>query len=186
MSDKTNKPVLDSQEAFVRQVQKGDRQAYDMLIDRYYQPIYKFLRRTGHDRHISEDLTQQTFIKCFDCIGSLRKAQALSSWLYKIAANISRQWWRKNKKTAAVYLADFLDETEAKKTPDSLEQLEQLELLNTAVQKLSWHLRQTIVLHYFQQLTIKETAEAINVSQATIKGRINRSLKKLRKIVGKN
>ncbi len=181
MSDKINKPVADSQEAFVRQVQNGDRSACDVLIDRYYQPIYKFLRRTGHSRHISEDLTQQTFIKCFACIGSLRSPKALASWLYKIAANSSRLWWRKNKKIAVVYLADFLDETEAKKTPDTLEQAQQLEQLNAAVQKLPWHLRQTIVLHYFQQLTIKETAEAINVSQATIKGRINRALKKLKK-----
>ena len=62
-----------------------------------------------------------------------------------------------------------------------IEQNEQLELLKDAVERLPMKLRETIILHYMQQLTIAEAADAAGLNQGTYKSRLNRALKTLRK-----
>ena len=65
--------------------------------------------------------------------------------------------------------------------PEKMEHNEQLEHLKDAVERLPIKLRETITLHYMQQLTIAEAAEAVGLNQGTFKSRLNRALKTLRK-----
>ncbi|MHC4542383.1 MAG: RNA polymerase sigma factor, partial [Planctomycetota bacterium] len=75
----------------------GDRAAAVELVDEYYEQIYLFMRRLGHDRHASEDLTQDVFFSAWHHIGQLKDDKALNSWLYRIASNVSRLYWRRHK-----------------------------------------------------------------------------------------
>jgi RNA polymerase sigma-70 factor (ECF subfamily) len=76
---------------------RGERAAVEELVDMYYKRIYSFMRGVGHDRQISKDLTQETFLKAWDHIGQLRDGKALGGWLYRIAGNVSRIYLRKHK-----------------------------------------------------------------------------------------
>ncbi|KPK42618.1 MAG: hypothetical protein AMJ65_07375 [Phycisphaerae bacterium SG8_4] len=169
--------------SLVARLKAGDRAAAAELVDGYYQQIYLFMRRFGHDRQTAEDLTQESFFNAWHHIGQLRDGKALDSWLYRIAANVSRLYWRrhKHKEVVGIEIIDVSAGTED--GYDRVGRYEQLDELAAAVGRLPVRLRETIVLHYMQQLTIASAAEALGVKEGTFKSRLNRALKALRKDV---
>jgi len=111
----------------------------------------------------------------------LRSPAALKSWLYRIAANVSNLYWRRGKGGERAGI-EGMDVPDNKGTEyEEIEHLEELDRLKKAVMHLSMKLRQAIVLHYMQYLTIAEAAEAAGVSKGTFKSRLSRALKALRK-----
>lgn len=158
----------------------GNRAAATELVDIYYQQIYLFMRRLGHSRQASEDLTQDSFLQAWQHIGQLRSGKALNSWLYRIAANSSKLYWRRHKADKQAAIEGFevpdADGTEGDKAGSS----EQFGQLRDIVAKLPIKFRQVVVLHYMQHLTIAEAAEALGIREGTFKSRLNRALKFLR------
>lgn len=168
------------QHLLAAQLRHGDRQAAAQLVDIYYRPIYLFFRRLGHSRPTSEDLTQETFLQAWQHLGQLRDAEALTTWLYHIAANASKMYWRRRKGAKAVD-AEQLELTAAGTGDNPAAQLEVLRVVDRAVANLPFKLRQAVVLHYMQRLSIGEAAEAAGVGKGTLKSRLNRALEMLRK-----
>jgi len=158
----------------------GERAAAAELVDIYYEQIYVFMRRLGHDCQVSEDLTQQSFLAAWQHIGQLRSGKTLNGWLYRIAGNVSSLYWRRHKDNKAVSIGDIDVPDGSEPECDKTGRLEQLGRLKNAVAELPVKLRQTVVLHYMQHLTIAEAAEAAGVRQGTFKSRLNRALKALR------
>jgi len=161
----------------------GEHTAATEFVDRYYDRIYLFMRAMGHDRQISEDLTQETFLRAWYHIGQLRDGKALNGWLFRIAGNVSRLHRRRIKGKDAVALDGI--EPPAGGADSSLKagQQEQIEQLQEAVARLPWKLKQAVVLHYMEQLTIAEAADAAGIREGTLKSRLNRGLEALRREV---
>lgn len=159
----------------------GNREAAAELVDIYYERIYLFMRKLGHSCQVSEDLTQESLLHVWEHIGQLRSDESLNSWMYRIAVNVSKMYWRSIKNTDALSIegVDVADDKEV--GFDKMEHLEQLRWLRDAVLKLPIKLRQTVVLRYMEHLTIGEAAEAAGVRQSTFKSRLNRALKSLKK-----
>ena len=153
------------------------------LVDDYYEQMYLFMRRLGHDRQSSEDLTQEIFFSAWHHIGQLRDDKALNSWLYRIANNVSNLYWRRHKHKEIIGIENIDTPDVSTGQADEFGHYEQLEQLNYAVARLPAKLRETIVLHYMQQLTIAEAAEVAGIRQGTFKSRLNRALKVLRRSV---
>ncbi len=169
--------------SLVSQLKSGNRDAAVELVDEYYEQIYLFMRRLGHDRQSSEDLTQEVFFNAWHHIGQLKDDKALNSWLYRIASNVSNLYWRRQKHKEVVGIENIETPDVSTSRADEFGHYEQLEQLNYAVAHLPAKLKQTVVLHYMQQLTIAEAAEVAGVRQGTFKSRLNRALKALRKSV---
>lgn len=164
-------------------LQHGDRTAAEKLVDRYYERIYLFMRAVGHDRQISEDLTQETFMRAWYHIGQLRDGRALNGWLFRIAGNVSRLYLRRHKDRATASLDGVDPPCGAVDVHQRAGQREQFDRVVHAVARLPWKLRQAIVLHYIEQMTITEAADAAGIRQGTLKSRLNRGLEALRKEV---
>jgi len=152
--NKLKKRSEQRQDSLARRLRAGEHAAATELVDIYYKQIYLFMRRLGHDRQVSEDLTQESFLNAWHHIGQLRDGKAGF---------------------------DISDSNNAQH--DKVERNELLEQLKNAVARLPIKLRQTVVLHYIQQLTIAESADAAGVRQGTFKSRLNRALTALRKQV---
>jgi RNA polymerase sigma-70 factor (ECF subfamily) len=161
----------------------GEHAAAAEFVDHYYERIYLFMRAMGHDRQISEDLTQETFLRAWYHIGQLRDGKALNGWLFRIAGNVSRLHRRRIKGKDTVNIDGI--EPPVGGTDGSLGagQREQVEHLQQAVARLPWKLKQAVVLHYMEQLTISEAADAAGIREGTLKSRLNRGLEALRKEV---
>jgi RNA polymerase sigma-70 factor (ECF subfamily) len=181
-----NKPKEHSEQgrdSLASRLRAGEHAAATELVDIYYKQIYLFMRRLGHDRQASEDLTQESFLNAWHHIAQLRDGKALNGWLYRIAGNVSKLYWRKHKGKKTADLEGFDVPDSANAQLDVIERNEQLEQLKNAVARLPIKLRQTVVLHYTQQLTIAESADAAGVREGTFKSRLNRALTALRKQV---
>ncbi len=161
----------------------GDRMAAEELVDRYYERVYLFMRAVGHDRQMSEDLTQETFLRAWHHIGQLRDGKALNGWLFRIAGNVSRLYRRRHKGKTSVSLEGVEPPASGVDGSQRAGERERFDRLHEAVARLPWKLRQAIALHYMDQLTIAEAAEAARVRQGTLKSRLNRGLVALRKEV---
>jgi len=168
-------------DSLATRLRNGDREAAAELVDEYYQQIYLFMRRLGHDRQVSEDLTQECFFNAWHHIGQLKDGKALNGWIYRIASNVSRLHWRKHKHKEVIGIEGIEMPNSGKDEPDKMEYNEQLEHLRDIVERLPQKLKETIILHYMQQLTIAEATEAAGINQGTFKSRLNRALKILRK-----
>jgi RNA polymerase sigma-70 factor (ECF subfamily) len=158
----------------------GNRAAAVELVDVYYEQLYVFFRRLGHSSQVSEDLTQESFIAAWQHIGQLRSGKTLNSWIYRIAGNISKQYWRGHRESRAVNIGEIDVPDDGEPASDKSGNSEQLGQLKNAVAELPIKLRQAVVLHYMQHLTIVEAAEAAGVRCGTFKSRLNRALKKLK------
>ena len=167
-------------DSLAARLRAGNLAAAAELVDIYYEQIFLFMRRLGHSCEVSEDLTQESFLQAWQHIGQLREGKALNSWLYRIAGNVSRLYWRRHKGREAVGIEGFDVPDSSKEEPDEIGRNEQLEWLKDAVGRLPRKYRQVIVLHYMQHLTIAEAAEATGVREGTFKSRLNRALKALR------
>jgi RNA polymerase sigma-70 factor, ECF subfamily len=150
-------------------------------VDMYYGRIYLFMRAMGHDSQISEDLTQETFMRVWYHIGQLRDGRALTGWLFRIAGNVSRVYWRKHKHDSRVQGKDIEPDADGIDGLMRAGEREQFARLHQEIAGLPWKLRQAIVLHYMDQLTIAEAAQAARVRPGTLKSRLNRGLEALRK-----
>ena len=170
-------------DSLATRLRAGDRDAAAELVDQYYEQIYLFMRRLGHDRQASEDLTQESFFNAWHHIGQLKDSKALNGWIYRIASNVSRLHWRKHKHKEVMGIEGLQVQQSDKSEHEKIEYNEQLEQLKDAVERLPMKLRETIILHYMQQLTIAEAAEVAGLNQGTFKSRLNRALKTLRKKV---
>jgi RNA polymerase sigma-70 factor (ECF subfamily) len=111
----------------------------------------------------------------------LKDGKALNGWIYRIASNVSRLHWRKHKHKEVIGIEGFEEPGLGKDEQEKIEHNEQLERLKDAVDRLPMKLRETIILHYMQQLTITEAAEVAGLNQGTFKSRLNRALRTLRK-----
>ena len=87
------------------------------------------MRRLGHDRQVSEDLTQESFLQAWQHIGQLREGKALNGWLYRIAANVSKLYWRKHQGRKAVVIEGMDTPDSDEVQYDKVERNEQLEQL---------------------------------------------------------
>jgi RNA polymerase sigma-70 factor (ECF subfamily) len=175
--------LVQKRHSLVTRLKTGDRAAAADLVDEYYEQMYLFMRRLGHDRQSSEDLTQEIFFNAWHHIGQLKDGKALNSWLYRIASNVSNLYWRRHKHKEIVGIENISSTDGSAGRADDFGHYEQLEQLNYAVAHLPAKLKQTVVLHYMQQLTIAESAEVAGIKQGTFKSRLNRALKALRKSV---
>ena len=168
-------------DSLAARLRSGDRAAAAELVDEYYQQIYLFMRKLGHDRQVSEDLTQECFFNAWHHIGQLKDGKALNGWIYRIASNVSKLHWRKCKHKEVIGIEGIEMPNSSKNEPEKMEYNEQLEHLKDAVERLPMKLRETIILHYMQQLTIAEATDVAGLNQGTFKSRLNRALKILRK-----
>lgn len=170
-------------DSLAARLRAGDHAAAGEFVDMYNEQIFLFMRRLGHDRQVSEDLTQESFLQAWQHISHLRNSKALNGWLYRIASNVSNLYWRKHKgrEMASIEGVGIDVPENSKDECDIVGYNEQLDRLKNAVACLPGKLRQVIVLHYMQHLTIAEAAEAAGVRKGTFKSRLNRALEILRK-----
>jgi RNA polymerase sigma-70 factor (ECF subfamily) len=184
-ADEKEKCLEELRDSLAARLREGDRAAAGEFVDMYNEQIFLFMRRLGHDRQVSEDLTQESFLQAWQHISQLRNGKALKGWLYRIASNVSKLYWRKHKGREMASIEgvgiDVPENSEA--GSEIVEYYEQLGRLKNAVTCLPEKLRQTVVLHYMQHLTIAEAAEAAGVREGTFKSRLNRALETLRKQV---
>ena len=166
----------------------GDENAFAELVKKYQKQVHALVWRKIGDFHVAEELTQDTFLKAYQRLATLKKPHSFASWLYVIAANDCSTWLRKNRlwtqsledtSSAQLEKATYSGFVIAENERTSAET--QHDIVKKLLAKLQESERTVITLFYFGEMTCKEISEFLGVSANTIKSRLSRARQHLKK-----
>ena len=163
----------------------GNQAAAVQLIELFYERIYAFLRRRAANDADAADLTQRTFSRVWQALPTFAGRSTLSSWIHGIACHVYVDWRRAQRPTEARSDEWWADRAGADAAPDELAARSDLAAaLYASVDGLDPDQRDTVQLHYYQGLTLQETADAMGVATSTVKYRLRQALADLQKKLG--
>ena len=172
----------------INRILNGDDTAFTELVEKYRKPVHALVWRKIGDFHIAEEITQDTFLKAYQGLATLKKPQSFASWLYVIATNNSNTWLRK-KRLWTQSLEDTSNSQFGKATYSQyvIEENErtaaeaQREIVKKLLAKLPESDRTIITLHYFSEMSSSEIGAFLGVSANTIRSRLRRAQQRLQK-----
>ncbi|MEO6796205.1 MAG: RNA polymerase sigma factor [Candidatus Dormibacter sp.] len=162
----------------IERLRDGDRDAFQEVVDRYGLQVLRTARLILRDEALAEDATQETFLKAWRQIGSLRDEEP-GSWLLRIASNEAISAYRRRHRFQA--LTERFGRLGGGKREVSTEA--RMDLAH-ALEQLGADQRAAVVLHYYQDLSVEETAKTLNVPVDTMKSRLKTALRRLRELTG--
>ncbi len=166
-------------------VQAGDLDKLGLLYQRYKKKLFAYFYRLTCVAASSEDLVQNVFQRILIYRKQFRNEGKFKSWMYSIAHNVFLDYVRKQSRIEYSDDLEKWDVLEENGLEEQILQKEQSEILENAIKQLNQEQRETLVLSRFHELKYREIAEILNVSEGTIKVRIFRAMKNLKKIYAK-
>ena len=179
----TAAPLEDAQ--IVRLVLRGKQEAFSVLVERYQKPIFNFIYRFYGNYELAQELTQETFLRCYQFLKSYDMERKFSTWLYTVAKNLCIDELKKQRTAHEVPLDDVLPAVDARDAQGAAEHNQQMECIRReedfklleALQELPAAARTVLLLHYFQGLSYQEIGETLSLPVSTVKIRIFRAKK---------
>ena len=158
----------------------GDNAAAARLIELFYERVYAFLRRLARNDADAADLTQRTFTRGWQALPTFAGKSSFSSWIHGIAHHVYVDWRRANHRTEPRSPEWWEDCVAAGLTPsESSLQTDLAAAVFARVDGLPLEMRDTVHLHYYQELTLQETADALGIATSTVKYRLRQALTEL-------
>jgi RNA polymerase sigma-70 factor, ECF subfamily len=174
--------------ALVRQAQKGDKAAFESLVERQKSRVFAVARGILRRQEDVEDIAQQVFVKAYFSLKRFDQRAAFSTWLYKITVNECWDLLRKRKARPLVYEADFSEEQsrqysaperEACGTPDTGDRMAMRQQLGAMLGQLDQRDRAMLVLKEVQGFSVEEIAESMGLNANTVKVRLFRARRRI-------
>ena len=166
----------------------GDADSFNELIHRWERPIYALAYRQIGREEDARDVCQDTFLRASRGLNGFRGQAKFSSWLYRIALNLCRDWMRRERRTPVVQAPedmDLMDLAAAREPSESIEDRVGRHDLTRAVERamalLPEEQRTAIVLKEYQGLTFQEIADLLGCPLSTVKTRLYQGLTVLRR-----
>ena len=175
-------------EELVAQSIGGDADSFNELIHRWERPIYALAYRQIGREEDARDVCQETFLRAYRALKGFRGQAKFSSWLYRIALNLCRDWMRRERRTPVVQVpedVDVMDLAVAREPSESIEDRVARHDLSRAVERamalLPEEQRTAIVLKEYHGLTFQEIADLVGCPLSTVKTRLYQGLTVLRR-----
>jgi len=170
--------LLDQEPILLHAARNGDRNAFAVLVERYWDRLFRWLIHLAHDRHTAEDLTQEAFLKAFAGLKLFREGSNFRAWLFRIAHNCYVNLQRRGSTRKGQPLADNLP------CPDDgpVEQVlsrEALQALAQAVSCLPEDFRAAFLLRAEEGLSFRQIAEVLDLTEETARWRVFKARQKL-------
>jgi len=169
-----------------------DTDRFEKIVDQYQKSLINFHYRFVGNRQDAEDLAQETFLKVYLKLDTLKEGQKLRSWIFSIARNQAIDFFRKHKDREVAlesevleYFAEYASNSSDDHEGNILNKQVAKEL-NTYLRELSDEDRRIIKLLYYEGLTYKEISKMMNINQNTLKSRLHRVRKVLLRAIRGN
>ena len=170
---------------------EGDDNAFSELVEKYQKQVHALVWKKIGDFHFAEELTQDTFLRAYQQLRTLKKPQLFAGWLYVIASNLCNTWLRN--KNIRTQLQEKIDSTQPEDSTYSEyvateNKRSSAETQRIVVEKLLSKLKESertvMTLHYYGDMTCKEIGAFLGVSANTVKSRLHRAQQRLQKDEG--
>jgi RNA polymerase sigma-70 factor, ECF subfamily len=172
---------------------RGDADSFNELVVRWERPIYALAYRTIGREEDARDVCQETFLRAFRALPGFRGQAKFSSWLYRIALNLCRDWIRRERRAPVVQPPEDVDLIELAAAAEPSESIEDLvarkdlsRLVEKAMELLPEEQRTAIVLKEYHGLTFQEIADLVGCPLSTVKTRLYQGLSVLRRELAEN
>jgi RNA polymerase sigma-70 factor (ECF subfamily) len=166
----------------------GDNDSFNELILRWERPIFALAYRTIGREEDARDVCQETFLRAFRGLPGFRGQAKFSSWLYRIALNLCRDWVRREVRTPVVQAPEDIDLMDLAVQAEPSESIEDLvarkdatRAVERAMALLPEEQRTAIVLKEYHGLTFQEIADLVGCPLSTVKTRLYQGLAVLRR-----
>ncbi len=164
----------------VERARCGDRAAATELIEGFYARIYAFLRRLAANDTDAADLTQRTFGRVWQALPGFAGRSSVTSWMHSIAYHVYVDWRRADRHAEPRSDEWWAGCPAPEAPPDEIVARTDLAAaVYSSVDELEPDLRHSVQLHYYQDLTLQETAEVMGVAASTVKYRLRQALTEL-------
>ncbi|HMK07488.1 MAG TPA: RNA polymerase sigma factor [Anaerolineales bacterium] len=184
-ADKARCGVQLSDEGLIQRAGSGEPAAWEAIVGRYRQAVFRYAYLQVGDAAEAEDVAQETFMRAFRSFSRFDRKRPLRPWLLRIARNVARNRWRgfsRRARAADRWKHEAAETvTAGAEVPVSL--AETASELERVVARLNERDRQVIYLRFFLGLSLEETGEALALPLGTVKSRLSRALDRLRQRV---
>jgi RNA polymerase sigma-70 factor (ECF subfamily) len=171
-----------SDERLIVYIREKDKQAFSYILDRYEGKITAYIRRLTNNSPEAEDLVQNVFIKIFENLFDFNEKKKFSSWLYRIAHNLSINWLRKKKAVISIDESEFLQNS--LKTKDDIFQetlsKEKSKEITRAINSLPDKFKEPFILKFIEDKSYQEISDILRKPKNTVGTFILRAKKILR------
>lgn len=169
-----------SDRALISALAENDRAAFGALFDRYHADVFRFVSRMARHADV-EDLVQSTFLEAYRSAPGFRGASMVKTWLFGIAANLVRSYFRSEQRrthaTSALGSVPVVDQPSA---GDSLTQEQQRRWVAAAVETLTPALKEAYVLCVLEEMPGKDAAQILGIREASLWRRLTDAREALR------
>lgn len=167
----------------IRRAAHGDGSAWEPLVLAHQDAVFRLAYLLLGDPDDAEDIAQETFMRAWNHLRGFDSARPLRPWLLRIAANLAHNQRRSAGRYLNALLRTFRAEPPSPTPEENSAQNIQSQQLWRAVRRLSALDQQIVYLRYFLDLSVAETAQAMQVAEGTVKSRLNRALGRLRIVI---
>ncbi|MCM1387734.1 MAG: RNA polymerase sigma factor [Bacillus sp. (in: Bacteria)] len=147
-----------------------EKETFARLVREYTPSLYRLALGILHNRDDAQDVVSESVLKAYEKLHTLQKREAFHAWIMQITANEAKRVYAKNKRRALVeniedYMPAFEDEYHE---------------LWDIVMKIDIVYRETVILYFYEQFSIKEIAQILHIPEGTVKSRLSRAKKQLK------
>ncbi len=175
----------------IERVKNGDQQAFEDLVSRYENKVYRLAIKLTRNETLAEEVMQEVFLKIYEKIGTFRGESALSSWIYRIAANACFAKLNLEKRHQHADLEEAMPQAEIAllerqdSTPEAPDRPlltnEALSVISRAIERLPEDFRIVLTLRDVEGMSNEEVARVLELSVPAVKSRLHRARLLLRK-----
>ena len=184
-------PEIDER-ALIQRCIAGDASAFEPLVEKYRQRVWRLAYQVLHDREEAWDVAQEAFVRAFHSLPSFRGQSAFYTWLFRITVNVATDRHRQRGAQARAFGPERVTEEEwARTTPDpgggpeqQAARKEQRERIRRALDALPPKARTIIMLSDVEGLSYREIAEVLNCPIGTVMSRLHNARKRLKGLLG--
>jgi RNA polymerase sigma-70 factor (ECF subfamily) len=180
--------MISTDEELVARSRGGDTDSFNQLVVRWERPIFALAYRVIGREEDARDVVQETFLRAFRSLGGFKGQAKFSSWLYRIALNLCRDWIRRERRAPFAPTPEGVDVVElagpgagAESIDEVVARQELTRVVARAMDALSADQRTAIVLKQYQGLTFQEIADLLGCPLSTVKTRLYQGLTVLRR-----
>lgn len=188
----TDKNLADlSDEELIAEFQQNDTvKAFEILVQRYKNPLTNYVYRFLGDYEACTDVVQETMIKFYRNKDSYKSVAKFSTWIYTIAGNLARTEYQRRRRRQIFSINAYDEEKENYEIPDESYRPDVMtdsgikdKIIQNALLRVSKAYREAVILRDIQDLSYEEIAEVMGITVGTVKSRINRGRAQLQKLL---
>ena len=165
-------------------LRRGDAAAFERIVRENRRAVYLMARRVLGDHHSADEAAQAAFVRAWQAREKFRGASSVRTWLIRIVLNVASSMGRSRRGGEAPIGFDGIPDD----SPDSEEQVRRRQLrerVRRAVAALPDRQREAVLLKVFSELTCRETAEVMGLSEGAVKAHLHQAVRNLRRVMRK-